>query len=637
MVILKCKMCGGDLNVEPGSTVCECEYCGTKQTVPNTDDEKKLKLYERANRLRLRSEFDKAAGVYESLIEEYPEEAEAYWGNLLCKYGIEYVDDPATGDKIPTCHRSSFDCFMDDPDFELVMENSDSVSRKIYREQAKEIEEIRKGIIDVSGKEQPYDIFICYKESDDNGDRTLDSVLAQDIYEALSEKGYRVFFSRISLEDKLGAEYEPYIFAALNSAKVMLAIGTSYDYYNAVWVKNEWSRFLKLMAMNKHKHLIPCYKDIDAYDMPKEFAKLQAQDMGKVGANQDLIRGIDKIFGKYNVPNSSDSSQSIVQSIVGEGPNIAALTDRGYMSLEDGLFDEAINYFNRVLDINSKTPEAYFGLFMADIQARTQSDAKRIFTSVEHIPDRYWNRTKQFASASLRNELLSWEDEKAKNVIRYKDEIKATRYRIKTKLVDLDNEKHRIELEIPKLMKEYSPDKYEEDPEEKEKLNQLYNRLIEADRAVKKAEKDLDNQKFRRTKNLDMIQSEIILKRGEIKQLSVFKNKEKRDLQSQIDVLLERFESERKIDFDEKLDILRNKAESIKVEYYDLQKKHDEKKNTFLAKMKSELDDRIFALNQRLSDIDTMINRLNSQDSLLENSLDVKTLKETIEYLKVIE
>ena len=57
------------------------------------------------------------------------------------------------------------------------------------------------------------------------------SVIAQDVYDALTTKGYRVFFSRITLEDKLGTEYEPYIFAALNSAKVMLAFGTSYDYY----------------------------------------------------------------------------------------------------------------------------------------------------------------------------------------------------------------------------------------------------------------------------------------------------------------------------------------------------------------------------------------------------------------------
>ena len=56
----------------------------------------------------------------------------------------------------------------------------------------------------------------------------MDSVIAQDIYKALTDEGYRVFFSRISLEGKLGAEFEPYIFAALNGAKVMIIVGTDY-------------------------------------------------------------------------------------------------------------------------------------------------------------------------------------------------------------------------------------------------------------------------------------------------------------------------------------------------------------------------------------------------------------------------
>ena len=130
MALIKCKMCGGDLRIEEGSTVCECEYCGTKQTVPKLDDEKKLKLFERANRLRAQCEFDKAAGVYETIVADFPEEAEAYWGLVLCKYGIEYVDDPATGKKIPTCHRSSFDNVLKDANFEQACEYTDAVARR---------------------------------------------------------------------------------------------------------------------------------------------------------------------------------------------------------------------------------------------------------------------------------------------------------------------------------------------------------------------------------------------------------------------------------------------------------------------------------------------------------------------------
>ena len=356
MSVFKCKMCGGDIDLTEGSSVAVCEYCGTKQTVPTADNEKKMTLFARANRLRSACEFDKAASVYESIVADFPEEAEAYWGLVLCRYGIEYVDDPATGRKVPTCHRSSFDSILEDSDFEQACENADPIARRVYRDEAKTIEDIRKGIVEVSGKEPPYDIFICYKETDEKGERTVDSVIAQDVYDALTEKGYRVFFSRITLEDKLGTEYEPYIFAALNSAKVMLAFGTDYEYFSAVWVKNEWSRYLKLMAHDKTRHLIPCYKGIDAYDMPKEFAHLQAQDMGKVGATQDLLRGIEKLMPKEQ-PAAAVQERVIVTG--GADNKINSLLDRGNMALEDRDWESASKFFEEVLNNDSKNAQAY--------------------------------------------------------------------------------------------------------------------------------------------------------------------------------------------------------------------------------------------------------------------------------------
>lgn len=375
MAVFKCKMCGGVLEITGEESVCECEYCGTKQTVPIADNEKKMTLFARANRLRTACEFDKAAGVYESIVSEFPEEAEAYWGLVLCKFGIEYVDDPATGKKIPTCHRSSFDSIMDDSDFEQTLENADSVARKVYREEAKAIEEIRKGILEVSSKEEPFDIFICYKETAEDGDRTVDSVIAQNIYDMLTENEYKVFFARVTLEDKLGTAYEPYIFAALNSAKIMLAIGTDYEYYNAVWVKNEWSRYLALITKGEKKTLIPCYKDLDAYDIPKEFKHLQAQDMGKVGAMQDLLRGIKKILPKNNEPAvTAAAPAAFVPTTTSGGATIDSLLKRVYIFLEDGDFKNANTYCEKVLDIDPENVGAYLGKLMVEYKVNKQSD-----------------------------------------------------------------------------------------------------------------------------------------------------------------------------------------------------------------------------------------------------------------------
>lgn len=395
MSVIKCKMCGGDLVLVEGQSVAECEYCGSKQTVPSSDNEKKLNLFASANKLRLNCEFDRAAGIYDAIKAEFPSEAESYWGLVLCKYGIEYVDDPATGKKVPTCHRLSYDSVLDDANLDLAMENADAVARKVYREEAKHLEKIRTGILEVSSNEKPYDIFLCYKETDENGDRTLDSVLAQDLYTALTAQGYRVFFSRITLQGKLGEAYEPYIFAALNSARVMLAIGTDPEYYSAVWVKNEWSRYLKICAEDKSRHLIPCYKDMDAYDMPKEFRPLQGVDLGKMGAVQDILFNMEKY-----IPLKKQTTTIIQEKVVvggtGGSNKIASLLDRGNMALEDGDWAKADSFFEDVLNNDSKNAQAYIGKALAQEKCRTMDALvrkrrdvyQRVSSKVLEIPER---------------------------------------------------------------------------------------------------------------------------------------------------------------------------------------------------------------------------------------------------------
>ena len=399
MAVFKCKMCGGDLNITEADKVVECEYCGTAQTVPSADNEKKMTLFNRANRLRLNNEFDKATALYEQLIAEFPEEAEAYWGLCLCNWGIEYVDDPATGEKKPTCHRASFESLMKDENYLLAMEYADVTAQRVYRREAQEIDRLNDAILSVSRNEKPYDVFICYKETDENGMRTYDSVLAQDIYDALTANGLKVFFSRISLEDKLGRQYEPYIFAALNSARVMLSIGTKYEYFQAVWVKNEWSRFLRLAAKDRSKVLIPCFRDMDPYDLPDEFKGLQAQDLGKLGAVQDLVRGVGKLLAK-DAPKDGDVQQAAVSNPA--AATVQSLLKRAFMFLEDGEWGSANEYAEKVLDIDPEDGEAYLAKAMSDLKKRSRSsmnDASGIALNANI------QKALRFGSDSLRSEI----------------------------------------------------------------------------------------------------------------------------------------------------------------------------------------------------------------------------------------
>ena len=296
----KCKYCGGELNeVEGLKSVGKCKYCGSKQTLPKLENEKRANLFERANHLRRNNEFDKAEALYEQLLNEDLTDPEAYWSLVLCRYGIEYVEDKRTGERLPTVNRMQMVSILADEDYKSAIANADAEQKVLYEEEAKLINEIQKGILEIARREEPFDIFICYKETDADGRRSRDSILAQDLYHELTRDGYKVFFARVTLQGKLGSAYEPYIFSALNSAKVMVVLGTQKEHFEAVWVRNEWSRFLGQIKKGERKVLIPAYRDMDAYDLPVEFSNLQALDMSRLGFLQELVEGVENILKAY--------------------------------------------------------------------------------------------------------------------------------------------------------------------------------------------------------------------------------------------------------------------------------------------------------------------------------------------------
>lgn len=398
MSVFKCKMCGGTIEFNPGDTVGVCDSCGTKQTLPRLDDDRRANLYDRANHFRRNNDFDKAMGIYEQILNEDSGDAEAYWSLVLCRYGIEYVEDPATHKRLPTVNRAQYTSVFADEDYKSALRCADAAQRVLYEQEAHAIDEIQKGILEISSREEPFDVFICYKETDQNGRRTPDSVLANDLYHQLTQEGFKVFFSRITLEDKLGTAYEPYIFAALNSAKVMVVLGTRPEYFNAVWVKNEWSRYLSLIKNGAKKVLIPAYRDMDPYDLPDEFSHLQAQDMSKLGFMQDLIRGIKKLAAaEAPKPAAPQAEPSVPQA--GSAP----LLKRAFMFLEDGEWHEADAYCEKVLDLEPECARAYLGKLMAELRVRTQAGLRDCAAPFDGNGN--YKKALRFADGALADEL----------------------------------------------------------------------------------------------------------------------------------------------------------------------------------------------------------------------------------------
>ena len=352
---VKCKMCGGDMQIShtENLTVYTCEYCGSKLTLPSLDDEQKMFRYNRANQYRLQNDYDAARQQFDVLLNYSKKDSEIYWSILLCEYGIEYVKDPVTGRRIPTCHRTVASSIFNNPNYLSAIKFASSEEAKtLYQEEAAEIERLQKEILSVSQTVEPYDIFICYKENDDNGARTIDSVAAQDIYDKLEQNGYRVFFSRQTLKSVPGTSYEPYIYAALKSSKVMIVVGSQRKYLESPWVKNEWNRFLAQMRGGEKKLLIPAYKGMSPYDLPDELAPFQAQNLNDLGYYQDLIAGIDRFLGKQK-------NQAVPENIIG-------YLESGFQNLSMNDKQKALTLFETANILNPECCFPYLGLMITD-------------------------------------------------------------------------------------------------------------------------------------------------------------------------------------------------------------------------------------------------------------------------------
>ena len=440
MQIFKCKMCGGDLELTKNMTVAVCPYCGTKQTLPKLSDEKRYNLYDRAGQYRRNNEYDKAAELYEEILKEDPKDAESYWSLVLCKYGIEYVEDPSSHKRVPTINRTQYTSIFLDSDYASALKYADKSQRAIYEFEAKQIDEIQNNIIMISKNEEPFDIFICYKDLSADGRRSEDSVIAAELYHELTEAGYKVFFSRITLDDKMRIESEPYIFAALNSAKIMIVLSTRAEYFNSPWVKNEWSRYLALIRQGADKMLIPVYRDMNPYDLPVEFSHLQAMDMSKLGFMQDLVYGIQKILQR------NSSNEMKIKSVIHSQPTAESLIKRAFLFLEDEEWERADIYCEKVLDMDPECAEAYLGKLMISQFVRREEELSKLKYTLKENP--YYEKTIRFANSDLRSRLEEYE-----RVIEARREFEAKEIEYCTASELLNRAKHKIDyLEVIKKL-----------------------------------------------------------------------------------------------------------------------------------------------------------------------------------------
>ena len=293
-----CAYCGTKLSLTSNNQY-YCAGCGNQYSLENKDDNTIAEV-RMAFSMILELRFDEAEKLFDNYIRDHQDAYEAYWGKFLSQNRILYVDDG--GKKmIPTFADMPLRSLQSNPIFQKACEYAPDEKKSYYQKQIKIIEDNIKEWQLVKKEEKPYDIFISYKDKNDDGSRTNDSHAAYDLYNTLKEKGFRVFFSRVSMTFHQGKKYEPYIYNALNTAKIMIVCGSKEEYFNAKWVRNEWTRYLSKIASGEKKEasLIPVLFDrLDPYALPMELRKLQALDASELKFMENLLNVVNNIVRK---------------------------------------------------------------------------------------------------------------------------------------------------------------------------------------------------------------------------------------------------------------------------------------------------------------------------------------------------
>lgn len=114
----------------------------------------------------------------------------------------------------------------------------------------------------------------------------------------------------------------------------MIVLGTRPEYFESVWVKNEWLRFAELVEKGEQRIIIPVYKNMDAYDLPIKLAKYQAYNMSDISFLQSIEATINNYIDNRN-------NQNFITNVSQE----EATLERGFIALEDKNFIAANNFF----------------------------------------------------------------------------------------------------------------------------------------------------------------------------------------------------------------------------------------------------------------------------------------------------
>lgn len=150
-------------------------------------------------------------------------------------------------------------------------------------------------------KENSYEVFISFKHTEADGRETKDFHIASEVYEFLTARGLRVFFSSETFK-RLGiSEYKQKIDDILDETRVLIVVGTSREHLDAKWVRYEWDSFCSdiLDGIKPDGKIFNYIDDMPLSELPRALWRCQSFERSDRSLEQ-LCRYVFNALGKNN-------------------------------------------------------------------------------------------------------------------------------------------------------------------------------------------------------------------------------------------------------------------------------------------------------------------------------------------------
>lgn len=393
-VPMNCRRCGMKFTFPVSQAVFPCPACGALHERPQAQQEI-FEGLDRANDLRADKDFSQALRGYEEVLRRCRTSHEALWGKVLCRYGVEYVEDHITHQRRPTLNFLQRTMILQEGDFLRACQHAPEEIAAQYREDALYIADVQKELLQSADAWADYDVFLCYKGSAPGGKgMAKEYEHAFKLYMHLEKLGFSVFFAHESLKKVAGARYEAGIFRALHSAKVMLVVCSDPANLTTAWVHSEWSRFLKRFYEGESCRLIPLlYDSCDAYSLPQELSCLQGIDM----SDPDAFETLRENLKEYAQPGAGHAAEQHRDAVEDD-----ALARIQYL-LEAERWAEAEKSAENLMGERPRCSKAYLYKLLAAKRLMEPGQLGQMTTAFED--DLHWKKAMHWSKADERKTL----------------------------------------------------------------------------------------------------------------------------------------------------------------------------------------------------------------------------------------